>query len=124
MIIITLIKIQNTHYLLYGNRMVLPLNKLGSLSPKVSLCQVWLKLAKRFCRRRVLYFVNVFLLFRTYLSLEKDGALHLNKLEFNPLIPKILREEYFFPLNLLLLYSYFLPFEMDMTLHLNTLAFI
>ena len=28
-----------------------------------------------------LNFVNLFLLFRNYLPLEKDGALHLNKLE-------------------------------------------
>ena len=32
-------------------------------------------------RRRFLNFVNVFSLFPNYLPLEKDGALHLNKLE-------------------------------------------
>jgi hypothetical protein len=32
----------------------LSLNKLESPSPKDNLCQVWLKLAQRFCRRRFL----------------------------------------------------------------------
>ena len=36
---------------------------------------------KHFWRRRFLNFVNVFLLFRNYLLLEKSEALHLNKLE-------------------------------------------
>ena len=39
----------------------LHLNKLISPSPKDVLCQVWLKLAKWFWRRRFFYFVNVFL---------------------------------------------------------------
>ena len=60
---------------------VLHLNKLESPSPKDALWQVWLKMAKWFWRRRFLDFVNVFSLFRNYLSLEKGGALHLNKLE-------------------------------------------
>ena len=60
---------------------VLHLNKLASSSPKHALWQVWLKMAKWFWRRRFLDFVNVFSLFRNYLSLEKGGALHLNKLE-------------------------------------------
>ena len=34
-----------------------------------------------FWRRRFLNFVNVFSLFRNYLPLEKEGALHLNNLE-------------------------------------------
>ena len=55
--------------------------KLESPSPKDALCQVWLKLAKRFMRRRFLNFVNVFLLFRYYLLLKKGRTLHLNKLE-------------------------------------------
>ena len=62
---------------------MLHLNKLESPSPtaKDALCQVWLKLAQWFWRRRLLNFVNVFSLFRNYLPLEKGGALHLNKLE-------------------------------------------
>ena len=59
----------------------LHLKKLESPSPKDALCQVWLKLAQWFCRRRFFNFVNVFSLFRNYLPLEKGGALHLNKLE-------------------------------------------
>ena len=35
------------------------LNKLDSSSPKDALCQVWLKLAQWFRRRRFLNFVNV-----------------------------------------------------------------
>ena len=56
------------------------LNKLESSSPKDALCQVQLKLARWFLRRRFLNFVNVFLLFRNYLPLEKGRDLHLNKL--------------------------------------------
>ena len=52
----------------------LHLNKLESPSPKDALCQVWLKLAQWFWRRRYLNFVNVFSLFRNYLPLEKDGG--------------------------------------------------
>ena len=32
--------------------------------------------------KRIFIFINVFSLFRSYLPLEKDRALHLNKLEF------------------------------------------
>ena len=56
------------------------LNKLESPSPKVALWQVWLKLAQWFWRR-FLNFVKVFSLFRNYLPLEKDRAIHLNQLE-------------------------------------------
>ena len=55
--------------------------KLESSSPKDPLCQVWLKLAPWFLRRRFLNFVNVFLLIRNYLPSEKGGTLHLNKLK-------------------------------------------
>ena len=61
--------------------MALHLNKFESPSPKDALCQVWLKLAQWFWRRRFFNFVNVFSLFRNYLPLEQGGALHLNKLE-------------------------------------------
>ena len=56
-------------------------NKLESPSPKDALCQVCLKLAQWFLRRRFLKFVNVFLQFLYYLPLEKGGALHMNKFE-------------------------------------------
>ena len=79
--IITMIKRRKkTHYYLYENLLVLHLKKLESPSPKDALCQVWLKLAQWFWRRRFLNFVNVFLLFLNYLSLEKGWAVHLNKL--------------------------------------------
>ena len=51
----------------------LHLNKLESPSPKDALCQVWLKLAQWFWRRRFLNFVNVFSIFRNYLPLKKGG---------------------------------------------------
>ena len=60
---------------------VLHLNKRESPSSKDALCQVWLKMAQWFWRKRYLNFVNVFSLFHNYLPLEKGGALHLKKLE-------------------------------------------
>ena len=58
----------------------LHLSKLESPSPKDALCQVCLKLAQWFGRRRFFIdFVNVFSLFLNYLPLEKGGAPHLNK---------------------------------------------
>ena len=57
------------------------MNKIESHSPKDALCQIWLKLAQWFGRRRFFNFVNVFSLFRNYLPLEKGEALHLNKTE-------------------------------------------
>ena len=59
----------------------LHLEKLDSPSSKDALCQVLLKLAQWFWRRRFFSFVKIFSLFRNYLPLEKGGALHLNKLE-------------------------------------------
>ena len=70
------------NYLLFEKGGALHLNKLISPSHKYALCQVWLKLAQWFSRRRFFNFVNVFSLFRYYLPLEKGGVLHLNKLEF------------------------------------------
>ena len=46
------------------------------------MCQVWLKLAQWFWRRFFKIFVNVFSLFRNYLTLQKGGTLHLNKIEY------------------------------------------
>ena len=57
------------------------LNKLETPSPKDDLCQVWLKMAQWFWRRRFLNFINVFSQFRNYVPLEKGGVLLLNKLE-------------------------------------------
>ena len=50
-------------------------------SPKNALCQVWLKMAQWFWRRRFLKVFNLFLLFPHYLPFGKDVAFHLNKLE-------------------------------------------
>ena len=69
------------NYLPLEKGRALHLNKPKSPSPKDALCQVWLKLAQLFWRRRFLNFINLFSLFRNYLPLEKGRALHLNKLE-------------------------------------------
>ena len=64
--------------------MALHLNKFQSLSSKDALCQVSMKLYNLklwFLRIRFLKLVNAFLLFPYYLSFEKGGVLHLNKLE-------------------------------------------
>ena len=86
--IITLIKRRRKNDVLYENLLVLHLNKLESPSSKDALCQVWLKLAQWFWRRRFLNLVNVFSLFRNYLPLEKDGAFIWRNL--NPLHPRML----------------------------------
>ena len=69
------------NYLHLEKGMAPHLNKFESSSPKDALCQVWLKLAQLFWRRRFLIFVNVFLLFCNYIPLKKDVVLHLNKQE-------------------------------------------
>ena len=72
----------NYMYLPLGNGVALYLNKFESHSPKDALCQVWLKLAPWFCRRRFLNFLNVFSLYHNHLF-KKAVALHLNKLASN-----------------------------------------
>ena len=52
-------------------------------APMDALCQILLKLAQWFWRRRFLNYDNVFLLFRNHPPLEKGRALHLNKLQFS-----------------------------------------
>ena len=66
--------------------MALQLKMLGTPLSKDIFCQVWLKLAQRFWKKRYLNFVNVFLLFRNYLHLANGMSLHLNKLKST--IPK------------------------------------
>ena len=56
------------------------LNKFDSPSPQDALCQIWLKFAQWFWRRRFSYFVNTFLLFHNYHPFAKGMALHLKKL--------------------------------------------
>ena len=70
------------NYLPFEKGGALHLNKLEFPSTKNALCQVWLKLAQWFWRRRFLNFVNVFLLFLNYLPLEEGRALPLNKIKF------------------------------------------
>ena len=68
--------------IIYENWMVLQLNTLESPSQKDALCQIWLKLALWFWRKRFLNSVNVILLFGNYFPLEKGRALHLKNLNF------------------------------------------
>jgi hypothetical protein len=56
--------------------------KLEFLPPKDDLCQVWLKLAQWFWRRRFLNDSTPILHFCNYLPLEENLALYFNKLEF------------------------------------------
>ena len=108
----------------------LHLNKLESPSPKDDLCQVWLKLAQWFCRRRFLNFVNVFSLFRNYLPFWKGGTLFWTKL--NPHHSLILcakigwnwlsgsgEEDFFNFVNVISTFHYYLPLEKGGALHLN-----
>jgi hypothetical protein len=60
--------------------------QLESLLPKDDLCQVWLKLARWFWRKRFLNDPAPFLHFCDYLPFEEDLTLYLNKLEFS--LPK------------------------------------
>ena len=59
------------NYLPLEKGRALHLNNLELFSSKDDLCQVWLELAQWFLRRKFLNFVNAFLLFGNYLSLEK-----------------------------------------------------
>ena len=56
--------------------LVLLLNKIEYPPFKDALCQVCLKLAQWFWRRRFLNFVNLFKLFCYYVPLEKGVTLH------------------------------------------------
>ena len=108
------------------------MNKLESSSPKDALCQVWLKMAQWFWRRRFFNFVKVFSLFRNYLPLEKGGVLHLNKLEFpSPkdalcqvwlkLAQWFWRRRFLNFINVFSLFRNYLPLEKVGALHLNKL---
>ena len=69
------------YYLPLEMGMGLHLNTYESPLTKDALSQVWSKLAQWFLRRNILKFAIVFSLFPYYLPLEKEGALHLNKLD-------------------------------------------
>jgi hypothetical protein len=106
------------------------LYKLKSPTPKDDLCQVWLKLAKWFWRRRFLNDTTPFLHFCDYLPFKEDLALYLNKLEFpsskDNLYQVSLNLAYWFwrrrflkIFNVYLLFRYYLPLEKGYPLHLN-----
>ena len=59
----------------------LHLNKHESPSPKDALCQGLVNIGP-VVLQKILYYINVFSLFRYYLSLEKGVDIHLNILEF------------------------------------------
>ena len=69
------------YYLPLESGLALHLNKLESPSPKDALCQVCLKLANRFWRRKLINVLNRNLQFHYHLPLEKGVDFHLNKLE-------------------------------------------
>ena len=78
----------NKHdFKLGGIRRDVHLNKLDSPSPKDALCQVWLKLAQLFWRRRFFYFVNSFSLFLYYLPWKRAG--HFILTNCNSLFPRM-----------------------------------
>ena len=122
------------YYLPLEKGMAPHLNKHDFPSPKDALCQVWLKLALWFLRRRFLKFVHVILLFGNYLPLEKCMALHLNKFEspspkdalcqaWLKLAQWFWRRKFFNLVNVFSLFRNYLPMESlrGGTLHLNKL---
>ena len=57
-------------------------NTLESTSSKAALCESLVEIGSVVLEKKIFFnFVNVFLLIRNYLPLEKGGALHLNKVE-------------------------------------------
>ena len=120
--------LQFRNYLPLESGGALHLNKFESPLPKDDLCQVWLKMAQWFWRRRFLIFVNVFSQLCNYLPLEKAGALHLNKLE-SPSPKDALCQfwlklvQWFFRsflnfVDVILLFHNYLPLEKGRALHL------
>ena len=109
--------------------MALHWNKLEFTSSKDALCEVWLKLAHWFWRRRFLMFVNVLLLFHNYLLFEKGVALYLNKLKSpspkNALCQVWLKLAQWFCrrflkfVNIFSLLRYYLSIEKGVALHLK-----
>ena len=108
--------------------------ELESLTPKDALCQVWLKLAKRFWKRRFLNLANIFSLFRNYLPLEKVEALYLNKFESSSLKDPLYkfwmlfalwfcRRRFFKFVNVFSPFRNYLPLKEDEALNMNKLEF-
>ena len=104
-------------------------NKLKSSSPKDAFCQVRLKLAQWFWRRRYFNFVNGFLLFCNYLPMELGwGPSFKSSSSKNALCWVWLklarwfwRWRFFNIIDRFLLYRYYLPLEKGGALHLNKL---
>ena len=69
------------NYLPLEKGRALYLNKLESPSPKKALCQVWLKLALWFLRRRFLNFINVFPSYIIISPWKRSGPFIWKKLE-------------------------------------------
>ena len=118
------------NYLPLEKGVALRLNKIESPSPKDALCQVWLKLAPWFWRRRFLKVVNLSLLFPNYLPFWIGLALHLNKFEsplpwdtlyqvWLKLAPWFWRRRSLIVVNLFLLFPNYLPFWIGLALHLK-----
>jgi hypothetical protein len=115
-------------------RYSLPLNKLESPLHKDDLCQVWLKLAQWFWRRRFLNDPILFLHFCDYLPLEEDLALYLNKLEFPSPKGNVCQvwlnlacwfwRRFLKNVSVFLLFCYYLPLESGNPLHLYKLEFL
>ena len=108
------------------------MDKLKSLSPKDALCQVWLKLAVWFLKKKIFKVCQcVFSLFRNYLPLEMGRALHLIKLEF-PSLKDVLcqvwlklaqwfwRKRFFNFVNVFSLFHNYLPLERGGVLQMLT----
>ena len=82
-------------------------------------------------RRRIFRFVNVFLLFCSYLPLEKGGAIHLNKLKSpspkNALwqvwleLAQWFWRRFLYLVNIISFLCFYLPLVKDGSLHLNKL---
>ena len=120
------------NYLLLEKGGSLHLNKFESLLTKDTLCQVLMKLAQWFWRRRFLKNINVFSQFGNYFLLEKGGSLHLNKFE-SPLSKDTLcqvllklaqwfwRRRFYKNINVFSQFRNYLPLEKGMALYLNKL---
>ena len=114
--------------------MVLHLNKLESPSPKDALCQVWLKLAQWFWRRRSLNFSNVFSPFRNYLTLGKERGPSFEQIwirftqgcfvpSFVEIGSVVLEKKVFKFHQCISLFCNYLPLKRGRALHLNKLEF-
>jgi hypothetical protein len=120
------------YYLPLEEGYFLRLDKLESHPSKDDLCQVWLKLAQCFWRKRFLNDPTPFLHLCDYLPFEEDLALYLNKLDLPS--PKdnlyqvwlklacwFWRRRFLKIFNAFLLFRYYLPLEEGYSLHLNKL---